>query len=100
MAKEQVFQFIAYVNSNQGVRDKLKTVTDERLDGMVQVARDEGFDFTVEELQAVIVEQLTSTDPALSDEALETIVGGGDNTSTPTVPAHIVHKHIAGIKFE
>jgi len=27
-------------------------------------------------------------------------VGGGDNTSTPTVPAHIVHKHIAGIKFE
>ncbi len=97
MAKEQALKFIAYVNSDEGARDKLQAASDNGLNDLVKIARQAGFDFTVEELQAAAVEKLESASQVLSDDTLENIVGGA-NKLGPTGP--IQHKHIAGVKYE
>ena len=97
MAKEQALKFIAYVNSDEGARDKLQAASDNGLNDLVKIARQAGFDFTVEELQAAAVEKLESASQVLSDDTLENIVGGA-NKLGPIGSGP--HKHIAGVKYE
>src|SRR5258708_3632710 len=85
MAKEQALQFIARVNEDQILRTKLQAFEKDRIEGVVKIAKEAGFDVSAEDLQSAAADEAKSQAGEMSDEALESIAGGvnGDGVSAP-----------------
>ena len=78
MPKEQALRFIARVNEDMALRDKLQAVSKEGIDGLVRVGNEDAFDFSKEEFEAVVLEQWGShRSDEVSDNELDGIAGGG-----------------------
>src|SRR5260221_14580733 len=78
MAKEQALRFIARVNEDTALRDKLQAVSKEGIDGLVRVGNEDAFDFSKEEFEAVVLEQWGWHRPGeVSNGELDGIAGGG-----------------------
>ena len=63
------------LQKNKELRDKLKeAVTNVDADAVIQIGKEHGYDFTLEDIQAFHEEQ--GSDEELSDEDLENVAGG------------------------
>ena|SRR5258708_4913711 len=77
MAKDQALQFIARVNEDAALRDKLQTVSKEGINGLVRVGKEVGFDFSTEEFESTALEQWGSRrSDEVTDDELDGIAGG------------------------
>ena len=78
MAKDQALQFIARVNEDAALRDKLQTVSKDGINGLVRVGKEVGYDFSTEEFESTALEQWGSRrSDEVSDDELDGIAGGG-----------------------
>lgn len=77
MSKESIFQFFESVSQDKLLQEKLKTATDP--ESFVQVAEKCGYQFTSEEVQAVIESVLEGE---MLDEDLKMIIPGGEDGSS------------------
>ena len=75
MSEEQLKAFLEAVQADATLQEKLKAASDT--DGVVAIAKAAGFVISAEELQR---SQTEVSDEALSDEELEGVAGGGENT--------------------
>ncbi len=90
MAKDQVLPFITRLNNDATVRAKVQAASPDGMDGLVKVGKEFGFQFTIEEFQAVALEQSAAKfEVEISEEELSAVVGG---TSHPDGTA--AHKDI------
>ena len=75
MSLENMFAFIAKVQSDTGLLEQMKAVTDA--DGAIAIAKSAGFEITAGDL----IRQQARLASELSDEELENVAGG----NTPTI---------------
>ena len=73
MSEENMFAFIAKVQSDAGLLEQMKAVTDA--DGAIAIAKRAGFEITVGDL----IRQQAKITSELSDEELEKVAGGTAN---------------------
>jgi len=72
MAKQEVINFLQKVKEDESFKAKIKETKDS--DQFIELARSSGYDITLDELEAVMKENLSDE---LSDKDLESIAGGG-----------------------
>ena len=72
MSRKDAFAFLRKVADDNRLREKIKGLDQQ---SMVQIAEEEGFSFTMDELRDVN-EEIRGTSDELSDELMEMVVGG------------------------
>ena len=80
MSKKAAAEFMAKAAENPTLKEKVRSegesLSDERFAHAVEVAKEDGFDFTVEELRSVMSSAQGAADGELMEEELEAVVGG------------------------
>src|SRR5258707_721492 len=76
MAKEQALQFIARVNEDQILRTKLQAFAKDRIEGVVKIAKEAGFDVSAEDLQSAAADEAKLQ--AVSKEGIDGLVRVGN----------------------
>ena len=71
MSTESVRQFLSAASSDSALKQKLAAATDSV--NFVKIAKDSGYNFTLEDLQAHIAQH---NNGELSEDELETVAGG------------------------
>ena len=88
MSQADVERFVADLKSNDELRDEV-TGAAGGIGSIVEVAKDKGYDITVEEARDYIRSQASSE---LSDEQLDQVAGGkgGSSVANVTVAVNVV----------
>ena len=83
---EKIAEFYSKVTSDENLKAKFENVldgkeitsaTDEQLEKIGEIAKDLGYNFTIDEVKKFIA----SGDVQLSDDALDNVAGGADKTN-------------------
>ncbi len=75
MSKQAVVSFINKVNEDERLFEKIGKLPSSRVEAVVALAREEGFDFTTEEFISTVLSQ-RGADGELADEELGKVSGG------------------------
>jgi len=90
MSKEAVKEFYKVLQSDEALQQNVKAADSSMK--VINIAAEKGYDFTELELEAFMQEAIAA-DGELSEEALETVAGGGDKKKdkkkSPTVDVPI-----------
>lgn len=80
MSKKALLEFVNKVNDNPTLRERIRSkgacFSDERYAQVVLVGKEQGFDFTEQELRSLGDEAVRLKDGELTDKDLEAVVGG------------------------
>jgi predicted ribosomally synthesized peptide with nif11-like leader len=75
MSKQAVLSFILEVNKDKALYEKVNSLPSSRVDALLTVAREAGFDFTADEFVTTVLEQSRQSSELKEDE-LEQVAGG------------------------
>src|SRR5258707_14685317 len=83
MSQENALTFIRKVYQDPGLQAKVRPLAKNDTDGLLKIAADAGFDFTIDDFLAA---QVSANEPSaeLGDDDLEQIAGGKGSTGTTT----------------
>jgi predicted ribosomally synthesized peptide with nif11-like leader len=85
MSKQAVMQFIIKANQDKSLYEKVNTLPSNRVEALLDIARDAGFEFTADEFVATVLDT-----GELNENDMEQIAGGaiymntGGQSSVPT----------------
>jgi predicted ribosomally synthesized peptide with nif11-like leader len=79
MSKQAVLSFILKVNEDKSLYEKVNSLPSSRVEALMDVAHDAGFDFTADEFVNTVLEQSRRTGE-LQEEDLEQVAGGAVDT--------------------
>jgi predicted ribosomally synthesized peptide with nif11-like leader len=83
MSKQAVLNFIVEVNKDKSLYEKVNSLPSSRVEALITVAREAGFDFTADEFVTTVLEQSRSAGELKEDE-LEHVAGGAFDAFSPT----------------
>ncbi len=75
MSKENVHSFGEAIKNNPALQDELSSLAMD-YDGVVELGKREGFEFSLDDLHAVLKELNASRNVQLTDDELESVAGG------------------------
>jgi predicted ribosomally synthesized peptide with nif11-like leader len=75
MSKQAVLSFILEVNKDPSLYEKVNTLPSSRVEALLEVARDAGFEFSADEFVTTVLEQ-SRTSGELKEDELEQVAGG------------------------
>jgi predicted ribosomally synthesized peptide with nif11-like leader len=75
MSKQAVLNFIVEVNKDKSLYEKVNSLPSSRVEALITVAREAGFDFTADEFVTTVLEQSRNAGELKEDE-LEQVAGG------------------------
>lgn len=79
MSQQAIADFIAKVESDEALKNRLSQLEGNWVPGTMEVAREMGYEFTQDELKAYIEENYSDN---LSDEMLDKVAGGTSNSNS------------------
>src|SRR5258708_13319160 len=84
MSQENALTFVRKVYQDPGLQAKVRPLAKNDTDGLLKIAADAGFDFTIDDFLAA---QVSANEPSaeLGDDDLEQIAGGKGSTGIRTI---------------
>src|SRR5258708_22788596 len=84
MSQENALTFVRKVYQDPGLQAKVRPLAKNDTDGLLKIAADAGFDFTIDDFLAA---QVSANEPSadLDDDDLEQIAGGKGSTGIRTI---------------
>ncbi|GAB4535393.1 MAG: hypothetical protein Tsb0014_22320 [Pleurocapsa sp.] len=87
MSTENAINFLAQVDENTSLQEKLKAI--KTPDELIALAKEQGYEVSAEDFKAAkeMIDDSDSASEELSEDELEAIAGGGDGVLTKAVKA-------------
>src|SRR5258708_9172454 len=84
MSQENALTFVRKVYQDPGLQAKVRPLAKNDTDGLLKIAADAGFDFTIDDFLAA---QVSANEPSaeLGDDDLEQIAASKRSTAIPTI---------------
>ena len=98
MSQENALTFIRKVYQDPGLQAKVRPLAKNDTDGLLKIAADAGFDFTIDDFLAA---QVSANEPSaeLGDDDLEQIAGGKGSIGIRTILCSIGCPTMGGCTF-